>query len=275
MDSVRIVHTADWGVRSEEKYKGKIPQLGFLEELFLTARDADVVVVAGDMFGNAVKSRDDPAYQRVEGLLKRFRDASNVPVIILDTTTHAYTKTILGLAEIDDVRVVHHRQPKAWAPIKVSAGGGDIHVVPVTFLDQTIKDRAKKKINGGALAEATRIAERQRAAKGGYWIATVHGNDTDDFDRDDIESLVGPGRFHYVALGHVDSANRRIAQTLRGGKKALRPDTCQLSGGLDTALYPGAPDHSVKHGFEGKPRYLDVEISSRGVRALQRPWEEG
>jgi hypothetical protein len=275
MNGITIAHTADWEVDTAGKLKQGLDRIEWAERLLeeVASDDADIVVVAGDMFNSTIDAFREDRFQRVRDLFVRFRTRSAAPIFIIDSTTHRGGPYLHWLESIGDVRVCQSDKPAVHRPSYVETAHGEVGVIPITLCDRGRYDADKMdkrhRKNSAAIKETYWLVENERRKHPkAKFVATMHSAETDFSDWGWVKALVEPNRFHYVALGDKNSAKGEI-YAAKKDKESFTNWVAERDAGL--AVFSGSTRHSDAD-FRGQPRYVRATIADDGVHAVLRPW---
>jgi exonuclease SbcD len=214
---MRLIHTSDWHLgRSLHGAALLEHQAAFLDWLHgqATAHQADLVVVAGDIYDRAVPSLD--AVRLLDTALTRFA-ADRIPVLLTSGNHDSAVRLGFGSA-LSEAAGVHLRTSLADLdrPVLIRDAHGEVAVYGIPYLlpDAVMADLDCARSHEAVLAAAAGRIRADAAARGATRTvvaahAFVRGGAAAESERDirvggvaDVPAEVFGG-FGYVALGHL------------------------------------------------------------------------
>lgn len=230
MDSIKLLHTADWHLGREFHAVDLTPDheqfFDFLEET-VRSEGIDAILMAGDIFDRAL-----PPVSSVQ----LFRDAvdrlSSLTRMILITGNHdSIHRMSLGMLFRDEI-VLRSGVPVGNDPVLLGAGGFTTAVYPIPYLEPSLsaaeletEDRTHHGVITAAIGRATADLDSRpegtRAVAIGH--AFVSGGEMSDSERQIVIGNAGQisaglfGRFDYTALGHLHRPQKITEKVVYSG----------------------------------------------------------
>ncbi|WP_329226348.1 MULTISPECIES: exonuclease SbcCD subunit D [unclassified Streptomyces] len=216
---MRILHTSDWHLgRSFHRVPMLDAQAAFLDHLVRTVREheADVVVVAGDVYDRAVPPLS--AVQLFDDALHRLADAG-VPTVMISGNHDSARRLGVGAGLIARAGIHLRTDPDDCAtPVVLHDAGGDVAFYGLPYLEPALVRDSLGASKAGHEAVLTAAMDRVRAdlatrQDGTRSVVLAHafvaGGEPSDSERDITVggvAAVPAGVFDgvdYVALGHL------------------------------------------------------------------------
>ncbi|WP_406461144.1 exonuclease SbcCD subunit D [Streptomyces sp. NBC_00111] len=216
---MRILHTSDWHLgRSFHRVPMLDAQAAFLDHLVRTVREheADVVVVAGDVYDRAVPPLS--AVQLFDDALHRLADAG-VPTVMISGNHDSARRLGVGAGLIARAGIHLRTDPDDCAtPVVLPDAGGDVAFYGLPYLEPALVRDSLGASKAGHEAVLTAAMDRVRAdlatrQDGTRSVVLAHafvaGGEPSDSERDITVggvAAVPAGVFDgvdYVALGHL------------------------------------------------------------------------
>ena len=260
---MRILHTSDWhlgrlfhGVHLTEDQAHVLDQLVDL----VAQAEADVVVVAGDLYDRAVPP--DAAVTLLGDVLERIVLGHGVPVVAI-AGNHDSPRRVgfgAGLLRAQGLHVVGPLDP-TFRPVVLADAHGPVHVHPIPYAEPTdvriALENDEPRTCDAAMRALTAACERAPDAR---HVAIAHafvvGGEASDSERPlavggaDTVSVEAFDGFHYTALGHLH-----------------RP---QRAGGRENVRYSGS---LLKYSFseaEHRKGVLLVDLDADGATSIEQ-----
>ncbi len=223
---VRLIHTSDWHLgRSFHRADLGDAQADFLDWLLHLAieREADAVLVAGDVFDRAVPPVE--AVRTASLALARFAE-QGIPVVVTAGNHDSATRLGFG-AELAAAAGVHVRTrlSDADSPVTLADEHGEVHLYPVPYLDpDSVHDELEVgRSHAEVLGAVMQRIRAHRATHPGRAVVLAHafvtGGAPSESERDirvggvaDVPAALFDG-VDYVALGHLHGAQAVAGST--------------------------------------------------------------
>jgi len=230
---MRLLHTSDWHLGRTLHGEDLLPhQASFLDWLLAQAiaREADAVLVAGDVYDRAVPSVD--AVALLDRALRGFA-AAKIPVVITSGNHDSAVRLGFG-SRLSELAGIHLRTSVGdiARPVVLADADGDVAIYGIPYLlpDAVMADLGAERSHASVLAAAAASIRADAAERGiGRTVAVAHafitGAVPSASERDirvggigDAPASVFAG-LNYVALGHLHGQQHVAAA---GGQTAIR-----------------------------------------------------
>ena len=232
---MRLIHTSDWHLGRTLHGESLLEhQAAFLEWLLGEAvrHQADVVVVAGDVYDRAVPSTD--AVTVLDRALQGFASAG-IPVVVTSGNHDSAVRLGFG-ARLSELAGIHLRTSVSdiARPVVLSDSHGEVAIYGIPYLlpDAVMAELGAARSHTSVLAAAAALIRADAAARGiDRAVVAAHafvtGCEISDSERDirvggigDAPASVFAG-FTYVALGHLHGRQQMPARDDGAGKDGV------------------------------------------------------
>lgn len=234
MDSIKLLHTADWHLGREFHAVDLAPDheqfFDFLEEVVVSEK-IDAILMAGDIFDRAL-----PPVASIELFRDRVDRLAELTRLILITGNHdSIHRMSLGSLFRDEI-VLRSGVPGGDDPVMLDAGGFPVAVYPIPYLEPSLsaaalgtEDRTHRGVITAAVARATAhldsLPTETRSVAIGH--AFVTGGQISDSERQLVVGDAGQisaglyERFDYTALGHLHRPQQITEKVVYSGSPVV------------------------------------------------------